>query len=445
MNRSFTRTRITRSRPRAFGCAVVIAAATLAGCSSDGTRVADETVATTPSTPTPTTTSAPSTSVALLTTVAAASPTLLDVEPQIQKALAGSLEPGFYSSFSDTLAAALPSGASIGVRVPGQPDLLVSAGTEALAPDVPFSATAPFLVGDISVNVLYTLFDMVVDDGTVDPSDTLAMWLPTYPNGDRITAQMLRDGSYGGHGMAAIDNWLELVSSDWSRNWTPAEVLAEAATRPPGAIGDAGSDSTAVVALRYVMEQATGETLDQLVRERLAQPLGLADTGVFDADQPPAGLSHGVFNLGGEAHTSADFPLNSYTSMFLNVVSTLSDQLTLAEAIASGGLADFERRPTPDKFPSARLQSDDDGDRYIGDGFPLNLHCPCSDVGDGHTGTAVGRRANAPGTLTHWYYFPDTGITIVLHMNSNESSTPQEVMELVYGIHELVSGQDTPA
>ena len=187
--------------------------------------------------------------------------------------------------------------------------------------------------------------------------------------------------------------------------------------------------------------------MSTLTRERLAEPLGLTSTSVIDADQLPAGFSHGVFNFGGEAHTTADFPLNSYSSMSIahkGLISTLSDQLSLAEAIATGGVPSFARLPTPDRFPSARLQSDDDGDRYIGDGFPLNLHCPCTDVGDGHAGTAIGRRANALGSLTHWYYFPATGITIVLHMNSNESATPPEVMELVYGVHELVSGQETP-
>ncbi len=457
MDRSLTPTPVVRPHSRLCAGAAIVLAVVVAGCSGDDAQVADQTVVTASSDATSTTTpvssparttepavTSPSTTVEPTTTGEPAAPGLSELEPQIRDTLSASLEPGFYTIASDTLTEALPSGVSMGIRVPGQPDLLVGVGVEAGPAGAPFDATAPFLVGGETENMLYTLFDMLVDDGAIDPSDTLATWLPSYPNANDITAQMLRDGMYGGHGMAGIANWLELVSADWSRTWSPEEILAEAATQPAGAIGDQGSGTTAITALLYVIEHSTGETFDQLIRERLFEPLGLTATGVVDPDHLPANFSHGVFNLGGEAHTSADFPLNSYTSMFVDVVSTTSDQLTLAQAIATGGVPGFARLPTPDKFPSARLQSDDDGDRYIGDGFPLNLHCPCTDVGDGHAGTAIGRRANAPGTLTHWYYFPATGITIVLHMNSNESATPQEVMELVYGIHEMVSGQDTP-
>jgi hypothetical protein len=125
-------------------------------------------------------------------------------------------------------------------------------------------------------------------------------------------------------------------------------------------------------------------------------------------------------------------------------MSTLSDQLTLVHALATGTVPGLDRLPTSDKFKADHLLSDSDGGRYVGDRFPLNLHCPCQAAGDGFTGTSIGRRANEVGSLTHWYYFPRTGITIVLHNNSNEEATPLEVMNLVYRIYGMVSGDVVP-
>ena len=53
-------------------------------------------------------------------------------------------------------------------------------------------------------------------------------------------------------------------------------------------------------------------------------------------------------------------------------------------------------------------------------------------------------RANEVGSLTHWYYFPKTDVTIVIHNNSNEASTPLEVMNLVYRIYGMVTGDVVP-
>ena len=86
----------------------------------------------------------------------AALPQLASLEPQIRDALAASLEPGFYTMSADTPPESLPSGASIGIRVPGQPDLLVGVGTEVNPAGAPFDPTAPFKPGEVTVNVLPT-------------------------------------------------------------------------------------------------------------------------------------------------------------------------------------------------------------------------------------------------------------------------------------------------
>ena len=372
---------------------------------------------------------------------------LSSLEPEIRKAMSASLEPGFYTVSLGAPADSLPSGASIGIRVPGQADLLIGVGTEATHADAAFDPTAPFAAGEVTVNVLFALYDMLVDQGTIDPNVTLSTWLPTYPNASEITAQMLRDGDYGGHGMAEIVNWVELVTGDWTKNWTLEEVLAEAAKATPGAIGTKGNGSTAAIALALMIEKATGQSFAELVDSRFAKPLGLEETRLIEPSDLPVNFSYGRYNFNGTAHTSADYPLNSYVSFnaaHTGLMSTLSDQLTLVDAMATGTVPGLDRLPTPDKFKADHLLSDSDGDRYVGDKFPLNLHCPCQALGNGFAGTSIGRRANEIASLTHWYYFPKTDVTIVIHNNSSEEATSLEVMNLVYRIYGMVSGDVVP-
>lgn len=450
-----TRT-LTPHKTGAARAAVLLVVAGLLGtaCSSDAPKAAPGTTAQPTTNPTVAATQPP-----VITTPAtepattepattgpigtnAALPQLASLEPQIRDALAASLAPGFYTLADNPPPESLPSGASIGIRVPGQPDLLVGVGTEVNPAGAPFDPTAPFKPGEVTVNVLFALYDMLVDEGTVDPAVTLATWLPNYPNADQISAKMLRDGDYGGHGMADT-NWVELITADFSRNWTIEEVLAEAAKAPPGAIGTKGNGDTAAMALDYIIEKSTGQTFADLITSRFAEPLGLKDTGILDPDHLPANFSHGRFNFNGTAHTTMDYPFNSFLSFNVahaGLISTLTDQLTLVRAMATGKIPGLDRLPTPDKFKADHLLSDEQGDRYVGDQFPLNLHCPCKAVTGGFTGTAIGRRTNEDGSLTQWYYFPKSDVTIVIHNNSNEEATPLEVQNLVYEIYTTVTG-----
>jgi CubicO group peptidase (beta-lactamase class C family) len=190
-----------------------------------------------------------------------------------------------------------------------------------------------------------------------------------------------------------------------------------------------------------------GQTFAELVDSRFAKPLGLDQTRVIDPATMPSNFSYGRFNFNGTAHTTADVPLNSYVTFnvaHIGLVSTLSEQLTLVRSLSTGTISGLHRLPTPDNFKADHLLSDSDGDRYVGDKFPLNLHCPCQAAGGGFTGTAIGRRANDVGALTHWYYFPKTDIAVVIHNNSNEEATPLEVMNLVYRIYRMVSADVVP-
>ena len=76
----------------------------------------------------------------------ARSPITSAVTTQIRTLIASTLEPGRL----ELDAGAAPHGVSIGVRVPGEPDLLLAAGTDAADPTTAFDARTTFRAGFVT-------------------------------------------------------------------------------------------------------------------------------------------------------------------------------------------------------------------------------------------------------------------------------------------------------
>lgn len=427
-----------RTRPLIVGSFIVV----LAGCGGTGGQDAAPTTSFPPRIAV-TTSTQPSTTTSATATTEASTAVAAEMSARIQATLTASLVPGVLTaSAPDIPPDALPSGASVGIRTPEQPDILIGVGTEVGA-DTNFDPSRIFKSGPTSANITKAIALMLIDEGTLVQSDTIANWLPTYPNADTITIDMLINGNSG---MAAIDNWDQLVVADFTRTWTYIEVLAEAAKASPGTPGTTGDDETTTAALAFILEQVSNKSLKDLYQDRVLGPLGMTNTMFLDPAHLPTNFSHGVFNLNGEAHNTGEFPLNSYESFRLGysgLQSDLSDQLTLIEALGKGSLPTLHRQPTPDHFPVANKPQP--GEPYVGVGYPIGSYCPCTETPDGVIGTALGRRASEPGSRTQLYYFPETGISIAIHYNGIEAGTDHEIQQIAYDIYTVVTGHSIQA
>jgi CubicO group peptidase (beta-lactamase class C family) len=362
------------------------------------------------------------------------------IEARIEAVLAASLVPGALTpSTPDVPPEALPSGASVGIRIPDQPDILIGAGTEVGNTTGSFDPRRIFKAGPTSLNITRAIALMLIDEGALLPGDAIGKWLPTYPNANSITVDMLINGNSG---MTAIANWDQLVVADFARTWTFTEVLAEAAKAPPGTPGTTGDDETATAALAFILEQVSGKPLSELYQSRVLGPLGMTSTTFLDPAHLPANFSHGVFNLDGAAHNTSEFPLDSFESFrygYSGLQSDLSDQLTLIEALGRGSIPALHREPTPDHFPVANKP--DPGEPYVAVDYPINAYCPCTETAGGVLGTALGRRAAEPGSRTQLYYFPETKISIAIHYNGIEAGTDQEIQQVAYDVYTVLTGR----
>lgn len=137
-----------------------------------------------------------------------------------------------------------------------------------------------FRNGAVAIAYLGTVLLQLHDKGVVSVDDTLAKWLPSYPNAGRITLQMLINGTSGYADYVTDDKFIKRFYADPFKHWTPDELIGIGLKR--GTICDPGTcwsyAHTNFVILGKVLEKATGRKLAELIREGVLDPLSLEDT-----------------------------------------------------------------------------------------------------------------------------------------------------------------------
>jgi CubicO group peptidase (beta-lactamase class C family) len=133
------------------------------------------------------------------------------------------------------------------------------------------------LISDPVGKYLPPLANMRVAASLDNPADTVpALRQPTLQDILRHTAGLL----YGGRGTSALHKMYPASSSSSGTNMTGAEFIAKLGSLPlayqPGTVWDY---SLAVDVNGLLIEAVSGRTLGQHLRERVWQPLGMADTG----------------------------------------------------------------------------------------------------------------------------------------------------------------------
>jgi CubicO group peptidase (beta-lactamase class C family) len=374
------------------------------------------------------------------TLVAEAASGLSDSElaAQIEAVLTDAIAPG--SIRWDANGVDIPPTAAVAaVRIPGRDDVLVAVGEN--VDGTPAEAEAPFPVGPLTVSLVYTVAFQLIDDGVLDPTLTVDQWVPTLPNADRVTVQMLLDEETGWSDYGPIEP--DPVVTDFERAWSLREAVELRATvmtalAEPGTRTTDGLTNETVLGL--IVEDVGGRSLAELVRDRVSEPAGLDDTGLLDghAVASPVGYRHGVFAFNGTPTDTSGFGAVSYLTWnhaTNSVVSTPTDLLDLLDAWAAGELFTTDRTAAPDRYTP---DPDGNPNTYLGRGIPFNGYCPCTDVSGGIEPTAIGRKPASLGTRTFLLRYAD-GISLVVNVNSNEIADPADIEAVVGAVHDLAA------
>ena len=229
----------------------------------------------------------------------------------------------------------------------------------------PVSTTTRFRLGTLTAELTCTVLLRLVEAGTVSLDDPVTDYVERVAGLEGITLEQLCRHTSG---LADYYPGLEPhFISNPERVWSPNELLATGlANNRTGAPGHKWSYSrTGILLLGLALEEATGRTWNDLVKQYVADPLGLDDTAL---PAPTTTRIDGV--LGAYAATIAadgkpvcdavldDSAQSSSTGgVAAGAVSSLDDLYRLSEAFATGSLLGEHH---------ARAAVDDDAPRRVG-------------------------------------------------------------------------------
>jgi CubicO group peptidase (beta-lactamase class C family) len=130
-----------------------------------------------------------------------------------------------------------------------------------------------FLIASLTKTFTGAAISLLAKDGTLRLQDSLARFLPEFPNAEKIRIEHLLLHSSG-----VRNPEYEPV---YGKQYSLTEVVAAISARPlqfePGSSGAYSNGGYNLLAA--VIERATGRPYPSVVRERIFQPLGLTSTG----------------------------------------------------------------------------------------------------------------------------------------------------------------------
>src|ERR687890_1349059 len=256
----------------------------------------------------------------------------------LDPALQNKLEAAFEKSFRDGGA----PGAIAAVRTP-EGTWVSARGVADLSSGEPMRAEMYHRIGSVTKTFTATLLLQAEAEGLLSLDDTIDQYVKGVPNGDEITLRQMANMTSGIASYTEDKRWGEELFSNPYRVWKPEELTQVGIKGSP--LFDPGTQwhysNTNTVLLGLVLEQVTDETIGELYRKRIIEPLGLQGTSFPDlADNSLPDPHAQGYTLQGQS--SGEKPRNatdwnaSWTWTAGMMISTVDDLLVYGRALGTG-------------------------------------------------------------------------------------------------------------
>ncbi len=156
---------------------------------------------------------------------------------------------------------------------------------------VPNTPATKFRIGSLTKAFTAAAVLLLQEEGKLDDDDPLARFIPDYPEGDRITLRHLLSHTSGIPNFTALPEYAEYSIHPATLPGTIALFRDLPLEFEPGS-RFRYSNSNYIV-LSYVIEQVTGSTYEEFLRQRIFEPLGMNDTGYDHNDPALPGMARG--------------------------------------------------------------------------------------------------------------------------------------------------------
>jgi D-alanyl-D-alanine carboxypeptidase len=320
-----------------------------------------------------------------------------------------------FATLDELLAAGIEKGVpgiALAVEKAGESVFSGAAGVASLEEQTPLKATDRFRIYSLAKTFVATVVLQLVDEGVLTLHDTVTQWLDDpavgrIPNVDQITLRQLLTHTSG------IYDYLDETSpfwqdaffgpdADWSRVWTPEELVAYAdgAKQAPYFAPGQGEhySNTGYVLLGLIVEDATGHTFGEELQTRILTPLTLTDTLFVEDANLPEGTIDGYQLIEGELVNVSGTNV-SWAWAAGGMVSTAADLTRFARAVFTGELL------SPSSFEEMVTVA------------PGNTYGMGLGVGQSPYGQVAGLTGSSAGFTASMYGLLEADLTVVLLLN----------------------------
>ena len=254
-----------------------------------------------------------------------------------------------------------------------------------------------YRVGSITKTFTAVIIHNLVEAGKLSLDDKLAKFYPELPNAEDITIDQLLRHRSGLSNYTDSEDFLEYIALDQ----TPAEMVARIQKLEPDfAPGEAFKYSNSgYLVLGFIAEEVSGKTYQQLLRDYVLEPAGLANTyvgGLID----PARREVASFGISKDGWENAGNWSMANVGAAGNISATATDLNKFYRKLLRGELLDRE--------VVAEMTRMTDGYGHGLIPLPYNKQ-----IGYGHTGGIEGFRSMA-------VHFPDEDITVTYLSNAED-------------------------
>ncbi|MBP8291178.1 MAG: serine hydrolase [Caldilineaceae bacterium] len=296
----------------------------------------------------------------------------------------------------------------------------------------PLPADSPYQIGSNTKLMTSAILFQLQEEGVLSTSDLLSKWLPDLaaqlPNGDQITIDMMMTHTGGLHDYFEVPTEDGLTIADGAtdktmltRAFTPEELVTLVAGSglsdfEPGAEGQWNYSNTGYILLGLIIEQATGKSYEENLRERIFEPLGFKQT-YLQAGQPEAGALPQAYYKSPFDFTTGEWNASQGWSAGA-VVSTPEEFAAFLKALFTGKL--FKDPATLERMQ----QHTSAGVDALGPGI-VYAHGMVNNNG------VLGHGGQTLGFLSEGGYIPSQDVTVVLWSNAAESNVSRAVVPVI--------------
>jgi len=277
-----------------------------------------------------------------------------------------------------------------------------------LEDSVPATPRTVFRIGSLTKQFTAALVMQQVQEGRIALDDTIQRFLPNYPaQGHRVTIRHLLTHTSGIRSYTSLgDEWRRVRRLDVPQDSLVAMFASKPFDFAPGE--RYLYNNSGYYLLGAILARVTGTTYEQLVHDRLAEPLGLTDTRYCSMRPIVPRRAQGY------ARTPAGFVNADWLSMTQPyaagaLCSTVLDLATWTRALWAGRVV--QPASLREMTTAARLTSG----AVTGYGFGLGVDSLAGHARVSHSG-------GINGFSSYLAYFPDDGVTVAVLDNTEDAS-----------------------